>query len=204
MAYVVGLTGGIGSGKSAAAAIFAELGAAVVDTDAIAHELTAPGGGAITAIREAFGAGFIAPDGALDRRRMRDAVFADAAAKRKLEAILHPMIRAVTEARTRAARAPYVVQVVPLLVESGNYRERMQRVLVVDCLERTQVARTMARSRLGAQEVRAIMAAQATREARRAAADDLIDNDGDLAALRPQVEALHRRYLELAAAMPSA
>ena len=204
MAYVVGLTGGIGSGKSAAADIFAGLGAAVIDTDAIAHDLTAPGGAAIAQIRDAFDAGFITPGGALDRAKMRDAVFADGAAKRRLEAILHPMIRAETGARTMAATAPYVIQVVPLLVESGAYRGRVQRVLVVDCGEQAQLARTMARSGLGEREVRAIMATQATRGARRDAADDLIDNDGEIAALRPQVEALHRQYLQLAAAMPNA
>jgi dephospho-CoA kinase len=204
MSYVVGLTGGIGSGKSAAARIFAELGVPVIDTDAIAHELTAPGGAAIAPIRNAFGAGFIAPDGALDRAAMRDAVFAEDSAKRRLEAILHPLIRIETDARTRSATGPYVIQMVPLLVESGSYRQRVQRVLVVDCREESQVARTMARSGLDEQQVRAIMAAQAGRAARRAAADDVIDNDGDLAALRPQVEALHRRYVALAAAMPNA
>jgi dephospho-CoA kinase len=204
MAYIVGLTGGIGSGKSAAAAIFARLGIPVIDTDAIAHELTAAGGAAIAPIRNTFGSGFIAPDGALDRSKMRDAVFADAAAKRRLEAILHPLIRNETEARTNDAKGPYVVQVVPLLVESESYREHVQRVLVVDCREETQVARTMDRSRLGDDQVRAIMAAQAPRAARRAAADDIIDNDGELARLRPQVEALHERYLALAATMSKA
>ncbi len=199
MTFIVGLTGGIGSGKSAAATLFEALGAAVVDTDAIAHELTAPGGAAIGPIRSAFGAEVIAPNGALDRTAMRRLAFADAQAKARLEAILHPMIRAEADRRSAAARAPYVVLVVPLLVESGGYRSRMQRVVVVDCPEEVQVARVMSRSGLSAEEARAIMAAQVGREQRLAAADDVIDNGGDLAALRPQVEALHRQYLEMAA-----
>lgn len=197
MNLIVGLTGGIGSGKSAAADIFAELGAAVVDADAIAHELTAPGGAAIESIRAAFGDEMIGANGALDRAAMRKRVFADAEAKVRLEAILHPMIRAEVDRRIGEARAPYVVLVVPLLVESGSYRQRVQRVAVVDCPEETQVARVMARSGLSTQEARAIMAAQVSRAERLAAADDVIDNGGDLAGLRAQVEALHRRYVEI-------
>jgi dephospho-CoA kinase len=204
MTFIVGLTGGIGSGKSAAATLFEELGAAVVDTDAIAHELTAPGGAAMGPIRSAFGDEVIAPNGALDRSAMRRLAFADAQAKARLEAILHPMIRAEADRRSAAARAPYVVLVVPLLVESGGYStgdrsSRAQRVAVVDCPEEVQVARVMSRSGLSAEEARAIMAAQVGREQRLAAADDVIDNGGELAALRPQIEALHRRYLEMAA-----
>ena len=199
MTFIVGLTGGIGSGKSAAATLFEEFGAAVVDTDAIAHALTAPGGTAIAPIRDAFGDEVVAPNGALDRAAMRRKVFTDAQAKGRLEAILHPMIRAEADRRSAAARAPYVVLVVPLLVESGGYRSRVQRVAVVDCPEEVQVARVMSRSGLSAEEARAIMAAQVSREARLAVADDVIDNGGELAALRPQIEALHRRYLEMAA-----
>ena len=199
MTFIVGLTGGIGSGKSAAASHFEQLGAAVVDTDAIAHELTAPGGAAIDPIRTAFGDEVIDARGALDRAAVRRKVFADASAKARLEAILHPMIRAEADRRSAAARAPYVVLVVPLLVESGGYRSRVRRVTVVDCPEEVQVARVMTRSGLSAEEARAIMAAQVSREQRLAVADDVIDNGGDLAALRPQVEALHRRYLEMAA-----
>ena len=199
MTFIVGLTGGIGSGKSAAAKLFEELGAAVVDTDAIAHELTAPGGVAVAPIRAAFGDEVVAPNGALERPAMRRKVFADAQAKGRLEAILHPMIRAEADRRSAAVRAPYVVLVVPLLVESGGYRSRVQRVTVVDCPEEVQVARVMSRSGLSAEEARAIMAAQVSREARLAVADDVIDNGGELAALRPQIETLHRRYLEMAA-----
>ena len=200
MAYVIGLTGGIGSGKSAAADQFALLGAAVVDTDAIAHELTGPGGAAIAGVRSQFGAASIAADGAMDRKKVRELVFADPSARLRLEALLHPMIRAESQHRIAAAgqSAPYVVHVVPLLVESPDYRARAQRVLVIDCAEDVQVERVMARSGLGQDEVRRIIAAQAPRAARLAAADDVIDNSGPLDALRPQILALHERYLALA------
>lgn len=205
--FVVGLTGGIGSGKSAAASVFAELGAAVVDSDAIAHEFTACGGVAMAAIRSAFGAGVITEDGALDRVAMRRLIFADAAAKSRLEAILHPLIRAESQLRCAtelAQGSPYVMLVVPLLVESGTYRNRLARVLVVDCSEATQVARVMQRNGLQREEVQRIMATQATRDERRMAADDSIDNDGDIGRLRPQIEVLHRKYLKLAAKKPLA
>lgn len=200
MPYIVGLTGGIGSGKSAAAKLFEELGATVIDTDAIAHALTAPGGAAIAPIRAAFGADFISAEGALERARMRELVFADAAKKRQLEAILHPLIRERSGELVRAAASPYVILMVPLLVESGAYRGRCQRILVIDCPEELQIERVVARSGISAAQVRAIMATQVSRAARRAAADDVIDNSRDLAHLRREVEALHRRYLQLAAA----
>jgi dephospho-CoA kinase len=196
MAYLVGLTGGIGSGKSAAAEMFREFGAAVIDTDAIAHELTSAGGGAMAALRATFGREIVAADGALDRAAMRTRVFGDAQARQRLEAILHPMIREEVDARITRSNAPYVVLVVPLLVETGFGRRRLARVAVVDCSEETQVARTMARSALPAGQVRAIMAAQANRAQRLDIADDIIPNEGDLAALRQEVERLHRRYLE--------
>lgn len=195
MPFCVGLTGGIGSGKSTAAQLFGDLGAAVVDTDAISHELTRTGGAAIGAIREAFGDGHIAADGSLDRARMRERVFGDPAAKSKLEAILHPMIRERSRADVAAARQPYVILVVPLLLETGAYRDLVRRVLVVDCSEARQIERATRRSRLSDAEVRAIMASQLPREARRARADDVIDNDGDLDALRGQVGELHAKYL---------
>jgi dephospho-CoA kinase len=199
MPYIVGLTGGIGSGKSAAARVFESLGASVVDTDAIAHELTAPGGAAIAPIRAAFGALYITADGALDRARMRELVFADADKKRELEAIQHPLIRERSRLLAEAAGGAYVVLMVPLLIESRDYRMRYQRILVIDCPEQMQIARAMARSALSADQVRAIMAGQATRSARLEAADDVIDNSGDLAYLERQVAALDRRYLQLAA-----
>ena len=200
MPYIVGLTGGIGSGKSAAAKLFEELGTTVIDTDAIAHALTAPGGAAIAPIRAAFGADFISAEGALERARMRELVFADAAKKRQLEAILHPLIRERSGELVRAAGSPSVILMVPLLVESGDYRGRCQRILVVDCPEELQIERVVARSGISAAQVRAIMASQVSRAARRAAADDVIDNSRDLAHLRREVEVLHRRYLRLAAA----
>src|SRR4051812_912895 len=199
---VVGLTGGIGSGKSAAADEFGRLGATVVDTDAIAHELTAADGAALPHIKGLFGEAFIAPSGAMDRDAMRARVFADPVAKRALEALLHPMIRAESERRIAAASGPYVIYVVPLLVEAGDYRGRVDRVLVVDAPEPAQLERVRARSGLTEREVRAIVAQQASREARRAAADDLIDNGGTLEQLFSQVRALHARYLKMAA--PSA
>ena len=195
MRFVVGLTGGIGSGKSAAAQIFAELGAEVIDTDAIARELTAPGGAAIGPIRTAFGASMITAEGALDRVAMRRLVFSDAAARGRLEGILHPMIRGEADACCMLSSAPYIILVVPLLVETGFYKGRLGRVLVIDCAEQTQVARTTARSGLPTGQVLAIMATQASRQQRLNAADDVIDNDGDLAELRRQVERLHASYL---------
>jgi len=195
MSFVVGLTGGIGSGKSAAAAEFERLGATVVDTDAIAHELTQPGGKAIAGIASVFGREAIGPSGAMDRDRMRALVFADPAAKRALEGLLHPMIRDESSRRIAAAPGPYVIHVVPLLVESG-YRSRVDRVVVLDVPEEVQIERVGRRSGLSASEVRAILAAQATRAERLAAADDVIDNRGTIEALREQVTDLHRRYLD--------
>jgi len=200
MPYCVGLTGGIGSGKSAASARFEALGAAVVDTDEISRELTAPAGAAIEEIRRQFGAEVVAADGGLDRARMRRLVFGDAAARKKLEAILHPLIRARTRAAIAAAAQPYVVVVVPLLMETGACAELVQRVLVVDCTEEEQVRRTMARNGLSAGEVREIMATQLQRAERLRRADDVLANDGDLPALHRQVALLHAKYLGLARA----
>jgi dephospho-CoA kinase len=200
VAFVVGLTGGIGSGKSAAADEFARLGAAVVDTDAIAHELTRAGGAAIAGVRRVLGDEFVDATGAMDRAKVRALVFADAAAKARLEDVLHPMIRAESERRIAAAAAPYVVHVVPLLVESPEHRKRVQRVLVIDCPPQVQKARVRQRSGLAADEIERIIGAQLPRATRLAAADDVIDNSGSLAALHKQVRALHRRYLELARA----
>ncbi|HEX6064406.1 MAG TPA: dephospho-CoA kinase [Longimicrobiales bacterium] len=202
MKLVVGLTGGIGSGKSAAADEFARLGATVVDTDAIAHELTQAGGQAIPEVERIFGKDALGTSGAMDRDWMRTRVFADPVARKALEALLHPMIREESRRRIDAAQAPYVVHVVPLLVESPDYRRRVDRVLVVDCPEEIQVARVRARSALPEAQVRAIVASQATRADRLAAADDVIDNSGSLDALRKQVAALHRKYLEHGARVP--
>jgi len=198
MPFCIGLTGGVGSGKTSAARIFQELGAAVVDTDEIAHDLTRPGGAAVAAIRSEFGADFVAADGGLDRAKMRRLVFTDPAARKKLETILHPLIRNDSQARIAAAQQPYVLVVVPLLLETGAYRELIGRVLVVDCDEERQIARAMKRSALSSDEVRAIMAAQLPRAKRLAAADDVLHNDADLDALRRQAEALHEKYVTLA------
>jgi len=197
--YTVGLTGGIGSGKSVVAGLFAERGVAVIDTDEIAHELTRPGGEAIEAIRAAFGSRLIGADGALDRDGMRKLVFGDATARKKLEAILHPLIREESARRGARAQSPYAILVVPLLVEGGVDRSRYARVLVVDCPEVQQVERAMRRSGLSEAEVRAILAAQATREQRLARADDVIDNSGTPEALERQVSNLNEKYLTLAA-----
>jgi dephospho-CoA kinase len=193
--FSVGLTGGIGCGKSTVADLFAARGASLVDTDVIAHQLTAPGGAAMPALLQEFGPACATPDGAMDRARMRDLVFADPGARTRLEAILHPMIRAATVAAADAATGAYVIYVVPLLVESGNWRARVQRILAIDCQEATQIARVMARSGLPEAQVNAIMAAQASRQQRLAAADDVIDNDAGLDALLPQVARLHQFYL---------
>lgn len=203
MAYLIGLTGGIGCGKTSAADLLAELGAEIIDSDEIAHRLTCPGGIAIEPIRRAFDSGFITPDGALDRGKMRALAFSDPQARRRLEAILHPLIRKEAAKSVAASEAPYVLLVVPLLLETGAYRKIIDRLLVVDCTEETQIARTMARSRIPREEVLAIMATQASRKARLAAADDVIANDGDLESLQRQVAALHEKYLVLARQAPS-
>jgi len=200
MTFVVGLTGGIGSGKSVVAERFAALGVPVVDTDVIAHELTVPRGAGIAPIQAAFGDGVIGTDGALDRAAMRRLVFTDPSARAQLEAILHPLIRIESEIRCRRASAdfPYVLLVVPLLVESGTYRERVDRVCVVDCPEEVQIARVMQRNSLTREEATAILAAQASRSQRLAAADDVIDNSGRLADLVTQVDRLDGKYREMA------
>ena len=200
MTFCVGLTGGIGSGKSTAAEMFRELGAAVVDTDEISRALTAAGGAAMPAIREAFGDQYVAKDGGLDRARMRQLVFRDAGAKRQLEAILHPMIRAESRARVAAAHAPYVVLVVPLLMETGAYRDVVDRVLVVDVPEAVQIERAQARGGMTGPEVRAVIAAQLPRAQRVAGADDVLDNSRGVAALQRAVRRFHAQYLALAGA----
>ncbi|MDR0379152.1 MAG: dephospho-CoA kinase [Candidatus Accumulibacter sp.] len=196
MSLLVGLTGGIGSGKTTVADLFAELGASVVDTDAIAHELTSAGGVAMPAIVEAFGQAVVNAAGGLDRAVMRRLCFSDPVCRKRLEAILHPLIRDESLIRCRrVAHAPYVLLVVPLLVESGVFRERVDRVLLVDCDEARQVARVMARSALSEKEVRDILAAQASRAERRAIADDVLSNTGTREELRAGILALHRQYV---------
>ena len=193
----IGLTGGIGSGTTTVADMFAERGASIVDTDLIAHSLTAPGGPAMPAIIAEFGPDFADATGAMDRARMRQLVFADAGAKARLEAILHPRIRDGALAAGAAATGSYVIYAVPLLVESGTWRSRVQRVLVIDCREEVQISRVMARNNLPESQVLAIMAAQASRAQRLAAADDVIDNNDGIAALTPQIDRLHALYMKI-------
>jgi dephospho-CoA kinase len=192
----IGLTGGIGSGKSTVAALFAACGVPVIDTDEIAHHLVQPGGEALAEVVRAFGASMLAASGELDRAALRARVFADPAERRRLEAILHPRIRAEVAARVAALDANYCVIVVPLLLEAA-FNDMVDRVLVVDTTEESQVARARARSGLAGEEVRRIMAAQASRAERLAAAHDVIRNDRDLAHLEREVARLHRLYLSL-------
>jgi dephospho-CoA kinase len=194
----IGLTGGIGSGKSTVARRLGALGALVIDTDALAHALTAPGGAALPAIAEAFGAHMIAADGAMDRARMRAHVFANPAERVRLEQILHPLIGALTrEAAERAAAGQAVVFDVPLLTESATWRARVDRVLVVDCTPETQVARVVLRSGWSEEAVRRTIAQQAPRARRRAIADAVIFNEGtDLAALEAAIDTLWNGWQE--------
>lgn len=191
---VVGLTGGIGSGKSTVAARLEALGATVVDTDEISRDLTAPEGAAMQRLRAEFGERFVARDGSLDRAAMRSLAFKDAGARARLEAILHPAIRAVADERIGSAAGAYTVLVVPLLFETRGYIDRVERTLVVDCPEEIQMARTVARSGLEPAEVRRIMASQWPRWRRLQMATDVIWNGGAPQALEPQCERLHREY----------
>lgn len=199
MPLIVGLTGGIGSGKTLVSDAFARRGIEVVDTDRIAHAVSAPDGPALPALRKAFGTAVLHADGSLDRDALRRKVFADADARATLESILHPLIGAEARRAIAGWRGPYGIVVVPLLLERGGLRRDVGRVLVVDCPEEEQVRRVMQRNAMAEAEVRAIMATQVDREARLAAADDVIDNGGAASAIEPQVQALDRRYRSLAA-----
>lgn len=193
----IGLTGGIASGKSTVADMFAELGVVVIDTDVIAREVVQPGEPAIDEIRAEFGDRLILASGELDRAAMRDLVFADAPARGKLEAILHPRIRASTVRQAEAAGGEYQLIVVPLLAESP-IRDFVDRILVVDCQEEMQIQRLLARDAGSEEQARRILAAQASREQRLAIADDVILNDGDLEHTRDQVRTLHSGYTDSA------
>ncbi|MDO8313111.1 MAG: dephospho-CoA kinase [Sideroxyarcus sp.] len=196
--YCHGLTGGIGSGKSTVAQLFADLGARIVDTDLISHQLTQAKGAAIPVIQQAFGTEFLAAEGALDRNKMRDLVFVDSDAKRRLEAILHPLILSQTKALAASTtEAPYTLVVVPLLFENGRYRDWLNRVIVVDCPEEQQITRTVQRSGLTEAAVRAIMKQQLDRARRLQLADEIICNDGSMDTLREQVRELHSRLIGL-------
>ena len=192
----VGLTGGIGSGKSTVANMLAECGAVVIDSDAISRQVTLPGGAAIDQIAAQFGAHFITPEGALDRDRMRQLVFSDAQAKKQLEAIVHPLVGAETARQAARASSACTVFDVPLLVESSRWRQRVDQVLVVDCSEEVQISRVMARNGWAREAVEQVMAGQASRSRRQAAADVCIYNDGplSLAALAVMVRQLAQRF----------
>ena len=198
MTLIVGLTGGIGSGKSIVADAFAKRGVDVTDTDRLAHALTAPGQPGYALVVEAFGPAFRRPDGTLDRARLRELVFTDDDARARLEAILHPLIREAAAQEMAGWTGPYGILVVPLLLEREG-ASRVDRVLVVDCPEEIQVRRVAKRSALSEAEVRAIMATQLPRAERLARADDVLDNSGPMSAIVPQIAVLDRRYRELAA-----
>lgn len=192
----IALTGGIASGKSAVAALFEARGVPVIDSDAIAREIVAPGSPALEAIRRRFGERILQADGALDRRALREQVFADPAARRDLEAITHPAIRERMQAWSQTVAGPYQIHMIPLLAEGGGRRD-FDRVLVVDCPEDLQIQRVMQRDGVDANSARNILAAQASRAERLAIADDVIVNDGDRGKLSHDVDALHQRYLQL-------
>ncbi|QRN33670.1 dephospho-CoA kinase [Pectobacterium brasiliense] len=198
MTYIVALTGGIGSGKSTVADEFAKLGTTIVDADIIARQVVEPGEPALDAIRLRFGDAMLNTDGSLNRAALRQRIFSSPEEKQWLNNLLHPLIHQETQAQFQAASAPYILWVVPLLVENG-LQQRAQRILVVDVDKETQLARTLARDGISQQQAENILAAQATREQRLAYADDIIDNSRCPNELAPQVAELHRQYLELAA-----
>jgi dephospho-CoA kinase len=193
----VGLTGGIGSGKSTAAALFAGHGVPVIDADEIARQLVTPGQPAYEQVIRTFGSGIVATNGRLDRDRLRRIVFADQEQRKRLEAILHPLVRREIQRETRRLQAPYCIIVIPLLIEA-NQRDLVDRVLVIDCDEGLQLQRVAGRSQLTEDEIRKIVGAQLSRNERLRHADDVILNNTDLGELRANVEALHQRYLTLA------
>ena len=197
MAFIVGLTGGIGSGKSTVANIFAKFGAYIIDADAIAHELTATGSPALKEIAKHFGKDYLHPDGSLDRARMRNLVFSDAKAKSDLERILHPLMRSEILIRVAENKGSYTIIVAPLLLETGAYSDLVNRVLVIDCGEELQISRACRRSNLSVDEIKRIMASQLSRVERRERADDLLENNADLPDLEKKVRSLHQSYLTL-------
>jgi dephospho-CoA kinase len=200
VSYLVGLTGGIGSGKSTVANLFGEQGARIVDTDLISHQLTQANGAAIPAIRSTFGDDFIDSQGALNRNKMRELIFTAPAEKLRLESILHPLIHMLTRQQASSpSDAPYTLVVVPLLFESGRYADWLQHVIAVDCPEEMQISRTMRRSKLDESAVRAIMAQQIRRDERMRLADETLRNNGTLDDLKKQVIEMHNRLCALAA-----
>ncbi|MCU6664792.1 dephospho-CoA kinase [Silvania hatchlandensis] len=198
MGYTVALTGGIGSGKSTVADTFSRLGVNVIDADIIARQVVEPGTPALRAIAEHFGGELIGPEGTLNRRKLRERIFAHPEEKAWLNALLHPLIQQETQRQMREATSPYVLWVVPLLVENQLHK-KADRVLVVDVSVDTQIQRTMARDNVAREHAEQILAAQATREARLAVADDVIDNNGAPDAIASDVARLHQQYLAYAA-----
>lgn len=198
MILIIGLTGGIGSGKTKAADIFKQLGAGIIDADQIAHELTRPDGKAIDPIRKMFGDSVIDEDGSMNRVAMRKLAFSDTTARHKLESILHPLIYQETQRQLSLIQSEYAVLVVPLLLETGNYLQLINRILVIDCPESLQISRAMQRSKLSEQAVRDVMAIQCARDERLAQANDVIVNDSSEEHLQQQVQKLHQIYLDFA------
>ena len=197
MSLIIGLTGGIGSGKTSSARFFTAEGVTVIDTDTIAHELTEPQGVAIPNIQKSFGSNYITADGKLDRKKMRSMIFSNIDSRKKLEAILHPLIQTEVMRRIEIASSPYIIIVVPLLLETGDYRETVTRILVIDCSEECQITRTISRGGLSKQEVHAIMATQKSRQERLNQADDVIVNNMNIYHLQRQVKIQHNKYLSL-------
>jgi dephospho-CoA kinase len=195
---VIGLTGGIGSGKSTVANLFKELGITIVDTDIIARELVQPGQEALNEIISSFGTSLLQTDGQLDRKQLGQITFSDVRARKQLESILHPRIRQIMLAQLDAATSPYAIAVIPLLFES-HQQATVDRVLVVDCDENTQIQRVKKRDQRSAQQIRNIIQAQSSREYRLAHADDVIVNTNDADELQQQVIQLHKKYLQLSA-----
>lgn len=203
---LIGLTGGIGSGKTTVSDLLSKLGAGIIDTDLISHEITAPGGKAIAGIQSAFGPEYLNSQGALDRPKMRTLVFGDPAARKTLEQITHPLIREETAKQATSlaqAGAPYLVFVVPLLIESGSWRNLIDYLVVVDCPEETQIARVMHRSNMPRQAIIDILNAQTSRTARLATADAIIENQDDLEILKTAVFNLHQKILKIGKEQPS-
>ncbi len=197
MTLIVGLTGGIGSGKSTVGQYFVDLGIDVIDTDAIARMLTEPDGLAMNSIKDSFGQTMLAADGSLNREKMRNLIFSDNNYKLALENILHPLILAETLQQVSKALSPYIIIAIPLLFETNDYDKLIQRSLVVDCEEKQQILRTMKRSKLPENQIKAIIATQISRASRLQKADDIIVNNLDIAYLKVQVAQLHKKYLSL-------
>ena len=197
MSLIIGLTGGIGSGKTSVTKFFAAEGITVIDTDTIAHELTGAEGAAIPNIKKYFGMNFITKDGKLDRKKMKTRIFSDINSRKKLEEILHPLIQAEVMHQIETVSSPYIIVVAPLLLETGDYCETVTRILVVDCNEEYQISRTVSRDGLSKEEVRTIMATQKSRQERLNQADDVIVNDTDISSLQEKVKLQHNIYLSL-------